>query len=153
MNTAARQHAFTIVELVLVLAIIAVLSAIAMPRYSSSIQNFRAAAAARRIAADISMARTQARAASASRTIAFDTALLQYTVSGALAIDSTGVYTVRLNEPPYRCPGLTVMLTSGPNLTFNGYGVPSGGGTITVSAGRAARTISVNAGTGEVGIN
>src|SRR5438552_17658151 len=68
---AIRDGAFSLVELMLVMAIIAVVAAIAMPRYSASLARYRADMAARRIVAALALAQAKARATSSSQTITF----------------------------------------------------------------------------------
>jgi prepilin-type N-terminal cleavage/methylation domain-containing protein len=141
--------AFTLVELVLVVAVIGILSAIAMPRYSASIHNFRAGAAARRLAADVAMAQAQARAASASRTLELDAPNSRWRVSGIKGLDGAASYIVSLHEPPYQCAiSFLKLADNGNTIVFDGYGVPSTGGTIVLTSGSMSRTVTINAASG-----
>ncbi len=58
---------FTLVELIVVLGIMAIVSMVALPRYTGAMARYRADAAARRIAADLTLAQAEARQASQSR--------------------------------------------------------------------------------------
>ena len=90
---------FSLMELVLVMSIISILSAIAAPRYIGSIQNYRVKAAAKRIQVDLEYARTRAKSISMSKTVAFDVANDNYTISSESALDRSG----RLRARPILC--------------------------------------------------
>jgi prepilin-type N-terminal cleavage/methylation domain-containing protein len=145
----ARRHpaAFSLFELVIVMAIVGIISAIAIPRYSSSLDNYRASFAARKIAADLAMAQSSARAASASRTVTFSTQT-SYSVSGVSALDgAAGSYAVDLSADPFHA-SCTVNFAGTSQVTFDGYGHPSNPGSITVTSGRATHSITVDAQSG-----
>jgi prepilin-type N-terminal cleavage/methylation domain-containing protein len=145
-----QRRAFTLVELILVAAIIAVISGIAVPRYSASLSNFRARTAARRLAADIALAQSQARATSASKQIEFTAA--GYTIKGIAGLDGAATYTVDITQDPYRAKLTTSFLPTSTVLTFDGYGWPDRGGTITIGSGSATREITVDSTSGRATI-
>jgi prepilin-type N-terminal cleavage/methylation domain-containing protein len=146
---------FSLVELMLTLAIIALLSAIAVPRIANSAAGSRASAAAQRIAADLNMARSRANITSTALTVTFTFATNQYQIPGIPdLVQPTSTYTVNLADEPYRAvltsttfTGST-QTTGAAQLSFNGYGVPSSGGTITISSGNASKVITIDAGSG-----
>ena len=146
------RPAFSLVELVLVLAILGVLAAVAAPRYSASICNYRVTLAAHRVASDVALVQAAARAASASRALTFDLVHSQYTVGGVAALDgAAGGYTVVLAAQPYAVSLKSASFTNAAangTITFNGYGTPDGGATIVVSTGSYTRTVAVDAATG-----
>lgn len=146
------RPAFSLVEVVIVLAIMAVLAAVAAPRYSASISNYRVNMAAHRVAADVALTQASARAASASRQMAFDAAKNMYTVSGVAALDGrNGGYSVLLSDQPYGVSIGSLTFTKVPAngaLTFDGFGVPDGGATIVVTTGSYSRTVAVDPATG-----
>src|SRR5690349_12774102 len=91
------SFAFSLIELVLVIAIIAVVGAIALPRYSNSLHNYRATLAAKRIATDLQMAQFRARALSTTRTVAFTVTGSTYQIAGESDLTKSGsTYTVLL---------------------------------------------------------
>ncbi len=144
---------FTMIELMLVMAIVAVFSAIAVPRYSQSTDRYRADAAARRIEADYKLARNRARITSSTVTIVFDRANNKYSIAGLADLNQTrSNYTVELSEAPYEADLVKAMFDEGSQISFDGYGVPGGEGTVILTVGSQQRTISIAADTGEVTI-
>lgn len=142
-RTSRNADAFSLLEMVIVMALVAIISAIAIPRYSSSLQNYRASFAARKIAADIAMAQNSARAVSASRTVVF-TSTTGYGVSGVGAQDGgSGAYTIDLSADPFHA-SVKVDFAGTAQVTFDGYGHPDNAGSITVYAGQATRSITVD---------
>lgn len=144
--------AFSLVELVLVLAIMGVLAAVAAPKYSAAIANYRVKLAAHRVASDVALTQAAAKASSASRVMAFNTVTHRYTVSGVAALDGkSGGYAVALASEPYSVAIKTLTFTNagaGGALTFDGYGVPNGGLTLVLSYGTYTRTMVVDQATG-----
>src|SRR4051812_6969357 len=102
-NGAPRSHrrcAFTIFELVIVLLIMGILTAVTAPTFFDSLLFHRVESAARRVKADLELARTQARLTSASQSITF--ANSAYTLSNTKALDNpNGLYSVDLKKQPY----------------------------------------------------
>jgi len=146
------SRAFTLVELLLVLAIMGVIAAIAAPRYAASIANYHADFPARRLASDLALARASARANSSSRTVSFNTGASSYAISGMAALDARpGGYSVSLPAAPYESIIKTLTFSDGKNdgqLVFNGFGAPDSGATITIGCGSFQRVVSVDASTG-----
>lgn len=149
-------RAFTLVELVMALTIMAILAGIAVPRYSASVNNYRADFAARRLAADLALAQSSARAASSPRIFRIGGVAGGYTISGLAAMDgNAGEYAVNLAAEPYvaRISGVTMTDNTDDNeIVFDGYGVPDSGATISVSSGSAVRTVTLSAATGAVSV-
>ena len=137
-----QRRAFTLVELILVAAIIAVISGIAIPRYSASLSNFRARTAARRLVADIALAQSQARASSAKKEIEFTQT--GYTIKGIAGLDGKATYSVAFAEDPYHARIKLSFTPESSVLTFDGYGWPDRGGTIQVSSGSSVREITID---------
>ena len=140
------RRAFTIIEVLMVVFIIGVISTLAVPRYSNFVAQHRAESAARRIAADIALARRHARLTSTSQTIQFDVSTNAYVVSGMSSLDNpAGFYAVSLADEPYDA--------SISSVTFDGYGVPDTGGSIVIGVGVYSRTIQIDAATGRTTIS
>lgn len=140
-------------ELVLVLLIVAVLGAIAAPRYGASIARYRADMAARRIAADLALAQANARTTSSSRSVTFDATTHSYRLDGTADPDRpTQTYTVRLQDAPYHATLLPPTLGGDQRLVFNGFGVPDSAGAIVIQCGAVTRTVELDATTGSTTI-
>lgn len=145
-----RARAFTLIELVIVMMIVAVVAAIAVPRYQLATARYRALGAARRIAADIEGLRQQAVARSLGHRFRFrNTTTYQLTDNTAGWAGAT-VKSVDLSLEPYRARVSSLDLGNDGELLFNGFGVPDGAATITIAAGVASAQVSVNASTGAV---
>jgi prepilin-type N-terminal cleavage/methylation domain-containing protein len=141
------RPAFSLVELLLVVSILAVMAALAVPRYVTALDDYRAEHAARRIASDIAAAQSTARATATSQSITFSLDTDSYQLPAAVAGNSPATITLRdapfnadLTAAAFAPAGQTQTSTT---LTFNGFGVANAGGSLTVRAGGSSRTISV----------
>lgn len=145
---------FSLLELVLVLAIIATTAAIAVPRYANSLTRYRAEMAAHRIVADLEYAQAAARAASSSQSVVFYPATDRYELTGLEHPDHPGSpYEIDLNEPPFQTDLTGVVFGSNSEkVVFDGFGLPDNGGTLKVRTGERVRTIAVDAETGEASV-
>ena len=121
---------FGLLELVFVLAIITVLSVIAVPKYAASLARYRADAAAKRIKAELTLARRTARTSGTSVTV------------------DMSEYQTILSESPYRASIVRTDFDGDETVVFDGYGVPDSGGYIVVHVGNIQRKIVLEAETG-----
>jgi prepilin-type N-terminal cleavage/methylation domain-containing protein len=145
------RRAFSLMELVVVLAIVAITAAIAAPRYANAIARYRAETAARRVAADLAYARSLARQTSADQTVVFDPPTDVYTLAGVDDPDRPGQpYTVALADRPYHADLTAASFGGVKSVTFDGFGTPSSGGTVTIRVGDYLYTLTVEADTGAV---
>lgn len=152
-----HRHAFTLVELVIVLATIAVLAGIAAPKYASSLANYRSILAARQFAADLGAAQANSRASSTAQTIAINQAASTYTITGLTRLDRrAGVYTVNLADSPYYAAINSATLPAAAvagQIKFDGFGTPNTGATVTISNGGRTHTVTLDAASGAVTVN
>lgn len=142
------RRGFTLIELIMVLAIVGVIAMIAAPRYSSSLWNYRADAAAQRLVADLQLARDTARLTSRSGTISFIAAFVgQYTILNVAPLDTgSGTYVVNLSREPYRAIMDSVTISGGGlALIFDGFGLPRDTAVITIRCGPMRRVVRVDA--------
>ena len=151
-----RRLAFTVLELVVALAIVAMFASLAVPRYANFFARQRAESAARRIAIDLALAQRRAKFASATQTVTFDVAADAYELVGMQDPDHpTQPYVISLSDKPY---GATIDSADFPGKTskvivFDGYGMPDGGGTVVVEVGSYQWTITVDAQTGRATVS
>ena len=144
----------SLLELVLVLAIMGVLAAIAVPRFASANIRYRLDLAARRVKTDLATAQRLARITSASRCVYF------YPSAGAYRLpemrhpdDSRLVYQVELADDPYDVSIVSADFDGDGNIVFDGYGRPDSGGSVTLRAGGSMATVTVDADTGQASIH
>jgi Tfp pilus assembly protein FimT len=134
------------------MAVIAVLAAIAAPRYAMASARYRADWTARRIAADIGLAQTLAGATGSSKTVHFSVQDNTVQVIGASGLDgaSTSTYRVALSDPPYEARLMSVTLPNSTDIAFNGWGQVNHGGTVVLRVGQEQRTLTVDGSSGKV---
>jgi MSHA pilin protein MshB len=143
------SRAYSLVELVLMLAIIGVLAAIAGPRYVNSLTLYHASAAANRIAADLNLARWQAKISSSGQMVVYSVASNSYSLPGMTGPPGQpSPYTVSLASDPYNATLQTAVFASSSTMSYDRFGQPAAGGTVTVQCGGYTKTISIDPNTG-----
>ena len=163
---------FSLLELVMVVGIISVMAAIAVPRFALAHHRYRADLTARRIRADLEYARTVARRNSSLQAVWFEAATDSYTLPGLASMDRpTGDYTVVLSDSPYRTDLASASFenadgyVSSERIVFDMWGQPLVGhpaagialsplvsGSVVIKSGGQTRTITVTPVTGEASI-
>lgn len=151
-RAARERRAVTIVELVIVLLIMSIMAAAAVPTFFESLLHQQVEAAARRVKADLELVRNTARLTSAAQSLSFSG--MSYTLSAEIVglDDPNERYAVDLSMPPYEVGAVRADFDSTQEVTFNGYGVPSSGGTVILKCGGHQATVSLDGTTGDVAI-
>lgn len=140
-----RHGGFTLVELIVVVAIIATVGSIGLVRYSNSLTRYRLTIAAERIAADIELTRTRARTASALRSIVFDVSNNTYRItSETMTPKSLSPYVVNLASEPFHLTLATASFAGDEKLTFDAFGHVSGSGGVRLRAGAKAAEVRIS---------
>jgi type II secretory pathway pseudopilin PulG len=136
-------------ELVVVLLVMGIFTAVTAPTFFDSLLFHRVESAARRVKADLELARAQARLTSATQSITFTNST--YTISNTKSLDKPGsLYYVDLTKQPYSLDSATANFSSAATVAFDGYGTPSSGGTVVLTAKSHTCTITLDATTGNV---
>ena len=143
------RQGFTLFELVLVLFIFAIIASVAAPRYASAISRFQVDTVARRLVRDLTTARERARSQGANQSVTFTVASDAYTVVGLTGLDGSANYTVSVSGKPYNASIVSANFGGQTSVLFDGYGVPTSGGTVVLSSGGYTKTVTVNAQTGK----
>ena len=150
-KTGRTCGAFSLLEVVLVLAIMAIVATIAVPRYARALVRYRAETGARRLAADLEYARTLAHNSSSTQAVVFDAAADSYTLTGRTDPDRPGQpYTVALAGDPYRADLVSADFGGTASVTFDAYGTPDSGGTVRIEVGDYAFTVTVDGQSGDI---
>ncbi len=152
-NLSIRREGFSLLEMSLVVLLLGLLAALAVPRYASSANNYQVSLAARKVAADLGRARADAWNRGVHRTVTFNTAALQYTLTGVADMNTGAANAVvSLNTSPYNLTQLAANFNGTASVIFDGYGMPNNGGQVTVTSGTLSQTVTVNGATGNITI-
>ena len=148
-NSTTRQRAFSLIELSLVVATIAVLAAIAIPRYANATARYRADAAARRVVADLTLAQNRAVTRNVGQVVAFSAT--GYELQGmADPSRPTVPYRVDLTADPYGAKLVSPTFGAATVVTFTAYGTPDIDAALEfkLAVGGHQRTVTLDAGSG-----
>lgn len=146
-----RTRAFTLVEAVVVLVIVGVLSAIALPRYAGFDSHRRMQLVVRKIVADLAYAQHLAQLKGANVKVSFDVIDDRYELIGVQDLDHPGQrYRVTLSDEPYVAQMTSANFQGNPSVEFDLYGAPDSGGSVVVERGSHGVRLTIDAETGEV---
>ena len=148
-----RARGFSLIELVIVAAILAIWAGIAVPRVANTLDRHRADAVARRVVRDLKYAQTRARITSSRQTVAFNCAQGGYELVGLADTDYAGhTYKIKLSDEPYRAELVQVSFAGSAQVVFDAYGSPGSGGSVVMRVGSHQRTVVVDGQTGQVNL-
>ncbi len=138
-----RTAGVTLVDVVITVTIMAILSAVAGPRFSRTLQRLRVESAAERLVADLALARQRAVAGSTSQSVEFIAGTDQYRLVGMDDLDhGGGDYTVDLEKSPYLATVISANFGGDGVVNFDNYGQADSDGLVVLDvAGQQLRVV------------
>lgn len=148
----SHRRGFTLVELVITIAIIATIAAVAVPRFAAADTRYRLSLASQRIMSDLSVTAASASAAGTTRPVFFDPVGDTYVMMGVESRGRAMNRWVDLSRKPYDADLISATFTDATHLRMTGHGVAETDGVIIVAAGREAKRIRLTANSPTVGL-
>lgn len=169
------RNAFTLLETILVIVLVGVVAAVGVPRLVENADRRQLLAEARRLAADLNLARTRAASTSLAYRVTFDCDRDQYSIlpedaeraarvqEGLTSIDGTTSPTGEETAIDLASASRTEMLRvtraarlerldlgGATDVVFNGFGAPDRGGIVVLTRGKYSISITIEKDRGAV---
>ncbi len=146
-----RSRGFSLIELIVSLAIMTTIAGVASLRYGRSAERARVDATARRIASMVGDARTQARTSGGPIFVQFRATPPHVLIKNTLGAQDLA--SIRVDQGPYRSDLKFDPFGGDDDLTFNFMGRPDAGGDIKVTSGAFVRVVHIDPETGRATID
>ena len=139
------RNGFSLIELTIVLLIMGILASATAPRYLEALARYRVDATAKLLAADLQLARSEAKRTSTAQSLEVYVVDNRYVLAGIADMTRAGqAYEVRRNGSDYGSQIASADFGGTSTITFDIYGVPDNGGSIVVVSGSEQRIVAVD---------
>lgn len=141
----AKSHSrgFTLIELVMVILVMGILAAVAAPRYSTAMSQYRADLAARELEADLAYAAWEAQRTSLAVTVNFDLTNQRYEIAGVADADRPG-QDFRATMSAAEVTLVSADFAGAASVTFDIYGRPNSAGSVVLESPGETRTVNLD---------
>lgn len=153
------RRGVTLLDLVITVLIMGILSAVALPRFTTAVARLRTEAVARRIVSDLNYARRTAIQSSQATSVTFRASPAGYDFAGVThPAHPAQSYRVNLTELDDNVALASFSFDGQPTLSFNAYGRPMVGataltnGVVRVAYGGQSFDVLISAATGEAAV-
>lgn len=148
-----QRAGLTLVDVTITVLLMGIMASAATPAFSTFLNQARVDSAAKRIRADLALARQTAISTSSTTSVAFATMSGSYSVTGVDHPDHPGqAYTIDLSSYPYNSIVTMALFGTGLTVHFDRYGNPDDGGSVQLQSGTATQTVTLNADTGKASV-
>ncbi|MGP1272664.1 MAG: prepilin-type N-terminal cleavage/methylation domain-containing protein [Phycisphaerales bacterium] len=151
-RVAGPAGGFTLIELIVTAAIIAVVAAVAVPQFAAASARYRLDLATQRVLSDLSIVAGAASAAGTSRSVVFDAPSDSYIMLGIASQGRAFNRWVDLGPEPFKTDLVSATFTDAVMLKMSGHGVAENDGLIIIASGLEAKRITLTQGSPTIGI-
>jgi len=134
----------SLAEVVVAVAIIAVMSGVAVVSFHGSVNQARLGEAAERLSADLRLVREDARTRQQPAVLAIDTVARRYQAAGVPSLERNGDLQRDLSVPPYEITAINAGAPGAVSITFDAQGRPDVPRVITLRRGQRSATVTIS---------